>query len=129
MNADPYDFTGDLDISFWILPDLIYHNGPLFNVGSEDNFKYYEWKTKAVKTQFMVVEITYEAVNVFPYLIRCNGFGLRILRVTCLTLSFCKVDCVTHQSTLATTSISNGTIHNASKTIQFNRWTLGVRKR
>ena len=78
-SVDAYDFTGDLDISFWILPDLTYHNGPLFNVGSEDNFKYYEWKTKAVKTQFMVVEITYKAVNVFQYQIPFNGSGLALL--------------------------------------------------
>ena len=79
LSVDAYDFTGDLDISFWILPDLTYHNGPLFNVGSEDNFKYYEWKTKAVKRQFMVVEITYEAVNVFQYQIPFNGSGLALL--------------------------------------------------
>ena len=63
--VDKYDFIGDLEVSFWVLPDRKFHNGPLFNVGSVDNFKYYEWKTKAIHTQFMVVEITYEAVH-FP---------------------------------------------------------------
>ena len=85
----------------------------------------------------MVVEITYEAVNVFQYQIPFNGSGLALLLLFAFRLPVLKLsvsvthtaDCVTHQSTLATASISNGTVHNASKAIQFNRWTLGVRKR
>ena len=64
--SDRYDFTGDLDISFWMLPDHEFHDGPIFNVGTEDNFKYYEY-FKQNHTQFLVIEITYEAVSVFIF--------------------------------------------------------------
>ena len=50
------------EISFEVLPDRINHNGPLFSMGT-DEFQYYEWKTKAVKTQFLVIEFVYSAVR------------------------------------------------------------------
>ena len=65
MLSDAYDFTGDLEISFWMLPDKKFHDGPIINVGSEDNFKYFEHSEKQNHTQFLVVEIIYEAVSYF----------------------------------------------------------------
>jgi hypothetical protein len=53
--------TRDFEIAFEVLPDRINHNGPLFSIGT-DEFEYYEWKTDAVKTQFLVVEFVYSAM-------------------------------------------------------------------
>ena len=48
-----------------MLPDKKFHDGPIINVGSEDNFKYFEHSEKQNHTQFLVVEIIYEAVSYF----------------------------------------------------------------
>jgi len=53
----------NFEISFNVLPSSNNHDGPLFAIGTE-NFAYYEWKTKAVKTQFLVVEFFYSALSV-----------------------------------------------------------------
>jgi len=53
----------DFVISFDALPSSNNHDGPLFAIGTE-NFQYYEWKTKAVKSQFFVVEFFYSALSV-----------------------------------------------------------------
>ena len=52
----------EFEIMFDVMPSASNHDGPLFAIGTE-NFAYYEWKTKAVKTQFMVVEFFYSAVS------------------------------------------------------------------
>lgn len=59
--ARPYEHY-IFDIAFAVLPDRVHHNGPLFSIGT-DNFEYYEWKAKAVKTQFFVVEFIYSAIS------------------------------------------------------------------
>ena len=67
------------DIAFAVLPDRVHHNGPLFSIGT-DNFEYYEWKAKAVKTQFFVVEFIYSAVKTFSFLYSC-AVKYRVTRV------------------------------------------------
>jgi len=52
----------DFEISFEVLPSATMHDGPLFSIGTE-KFAYYEWKTKAVDTQFVVVEFFYSAIS------------------------------------------------------------------
>ena len=56
----------EFEIQFEVLPDKLNHNGPLFSIGT-DEFEYYEWKTKAVKTQFLVVEFVYSAVRNYTF--------------------------------------------------------------
>ena len=36
-----------------MLPDKKFHDGPIINVGSEDNFKYFEHSEKQNHTQFL----------------------------------------------------------------------------
>lgn len=62
-------FEGETDVSdhfhlqMEVFPSTLNHNGILFSVGSKPNFEYYEWKTAAVNTQFIVVEFIFSAVS------------------------------------------------------------------
>ena len=62
------DYEGERDVnehfslSMQVFPSTLNHNGILFSVGSKPNFEYYEWKTAAVNTQFIVVEFIFSAV-------------------------------------------------------------------
>lgn len=55
--------TDGFAMSMDVLPSPLNHNGILLSVGSSPNFEYYEWKTKAVHTQFLVVEFIFSAVS------------------------------------------------------------------
>jgi len=57
-----YAVSDQVDISFDVFPDRLNHDGVLFSVGTED-YEYYEWKTKAVTTQFFVVEFYFSAIS------------------------------------------------------------------
>eukprot|EP00918_Siedleckia_nematoides_P097613 GHVU01213844.1.p1 GENE.GHVU01213844.1~~GHVU01213844.1.p1 ORF type:complete len:285 (+),score=26.36 GHVU01213844.1:52-855(+) len=58
-----FDLEQDVDIQLEVFPDRLYHDGILLSMGSSDDFKYYEWKTKAVKTQYFVMEFIWSAVS------------------------------------------------------------------
>ena len=56
------DVSEHFSLSMEVFPSSLNHNGVLFSVGSRPNFEYYEWKTAAVNTQFIVVEFIFSAV-------------------------------------------------------------------
>lgn len=56
------DVTDSFTMSMEVMPSPLNHNGILLSVGSTPNFEYYEWKTKAVSTQFLVVEFIFSAL-------------------------------------------------------------------
>lgn len=57
------DVSTTFSISMEVWPSTLNHNGILFSVGTKPNFEYYEWKTAAVNTQFLVVEFIFSAVK------------------------------------------------------------------
>jgi len=57
------DVSEHFSLQMEVFPSTINHNGILFSVGSKPNFEYYEWKTAAVNTQFLVVEFIFSAVG------------------------------------------------------------------
>ena len=65
----PSYFTGEIDVrdqfslSMEVFPSTLNHNGILFSLGTRPNFEYYEWKTAAVSTQFIVIEFIFSAVS------------------------------------------------------------------
>ena len=59
-----FSISEDVDIQFEVFPDRLDHDGVLFSIGTE-KFEYYEWKTKAVKTQFFVIEFYFSAVRLY----------------------------------------------------------------
>lgn len=70
-NEDRWLFiwTGNIDvgvefeIEMDVLPTSTDHDGNLFAIGSKRVFPYYEWRTKANSTQYLVVEIVYSSVS------------------------------------------------------------------
>ena len=56
------DVSDHFSLYMEVFPSTLNHNGVLFSVGSKPNFEYYEWKTAAVNTQFIVVEFIFSAV-------------------------------------------------------------------
>jgi len=61
-NEGETDVSEHFSLSMEVFPSTLNHNGVLFSVGSKPNFEYYEWKTAAVNTQFIVVEFIFSAV-------------------------------------------------------------------
>lgn len=57
------DVTNAFSLTMEVLPSTKNHNGILFSLGTRPNFEYYEWKTAAVNTQFIVVEFIFSAVS------------------------------------------------------------------
>jgi len=62
-HAGETDVSEHFSLSMEVFPSVLNHNGILFSVGSRPNFEYYEWKTAAVNTQFIVVEFIFSAVR------------------------------------------------------------------
>jgi hypothetical protein len=56
------DVSDQFSLSMEVFPSTINHNGILFSLGSKPNFEYYEWKTDAVNTQYIVVEFLFSAL-------------------------------------------------------------------
>ncbi|ELU10487.1 hypothetical protein CAPTEDRAFT_223792 [Capitella teleta] len=56
------DVSDDFEIEMTVLPTGSDHDGNLFAIGSKRKFPYYEWRTKANSTQYLVVEIVYSSV-------------------------------------------------------------------
>lgn len=56
------DVSEHFSLSMEVFPSVLNHNGILFSAGSRPNFEYYEWKTAAVNTQFIVVEFIFSAL-------------------------------------------------------------------
>jgi len=61
--AGSVDVGDRFSLSMEVMPSPLNHNGILFSVGSRTTFDYYEWKTAAVHTQFIVVEFIFSAVS------------------------------------------------------------------
>ena len=66
------DVSEHFSLSMEVFPSTLNHNGILFSVGSKPNFEYYEWKTAAVNTQFIVVEFIFSAVSPQRTSYSCN---------------------------------------------------------
>ena len=61
--AGNMDATDNFNIEMDVLPNSRDHDGNLFAIGSKRVFPYYEWRTKANSTQYLVVEIVYSSVS------------------------------------------------------------------
>lgn len=62
MIAGEIDVVEHFSLSMDVFPSTLNHNGILFSLGTRPDFEYYEWKTAAVHTQFIVVEFIFSAV-------------------------------------------------------------------
>jgi len=49
-------------IEMEVLPSPLNHDGILFSIGSKRSFDYYEWRTAAVHTQYLVLEFIFSAL-------------------------------------------------------------------
>jgi hypothetical protein len=56
------DVSENFAIEMEVLAAPTAHDGNLFAIGSKQEFPYYEWRTKANGTQYLVVEIVYSSV-------------------------------------------------------------------
>ena len=79
----------DFSLYMEVFPSPLNHNGILLSVGTSPNFGYYEWKTKAVHVQFLVLEFLFSAVSVFQVLIcsKKNKKLINSLIKTCKLIS------------------------------------------
>jgi len=62
IEIDNVDVSDGFSLEMDVMPSPMNHNGILFSVGSKRIFNYYEWKTAAVHTQFLVVEFIFSAL-------------------------------------------------------------------
>mgnify|MGYP001545130066 CR=1 FL=1 len=58
------DVGENFSIEMEVMPAPTDHDGNLFAIGSKRKFPYYEWRTKANSTQYLVVEIVYSSVSI-----------------------------------------------------------------
>jgi hypothetical protein len=63
LYAGEIDVRDPFSLSMEVFPSTLNHNGILFSLGTRPNFEYYEWKTAAVNTQFIVIEFIFSAVS------------------------------------------------------------------
>jgi len=52
----------NFNIEMEVLPSPLNHDGILFSIGSKRSFDYYEWRTAAVHTQYLVLEFIFSAL-------------------------------------------------------------------